>query len=90
MAYNDPYSEWVYLCVYETWTAAFSWPLHHAWPASHPLRPPPAGGTCPPALGRVADTAPARWTSEPSAPPSAGAPETVTARQSQKQNIRVH
>lgn len=67
--------QYVSVCVSETWPAACAWPPHPAWPASHPLRPPPAGGTCPPAPGRAAGTAPVHWTSEPPAPPSADAPE---------------
>lgn len=58
-----------------TWPAACAWPPRPAWPASRPLRPPPGGGTCPPARGHAAGTAPAHWTSEPPAPPSADAPK---------------
>lgn len=74
-----PCSTCVCVCgrVFETWPAASAWPPHRAWPASHPLRPPPAGGTCPPALWRAAGTAPVHWTSGPPAPPSADAPEWV-------------
>lgn len=63
------------MCISDTWPAAFAWPPHPAWPAFPPLRPLAADGTCPQAPGRAAGTAPARWTSEPPAPPSAAAPE---------------
>lgn len=65
-------------CVSETWPAACAWPPHPAWPASRPLRPPPAGGTCPPARGRAAGTASVHWTSGPPDPPSADAPDGVS------------
>lgn len=58
-----------------TWSVVCAWSPHPAWPVSRPLVHPPGGGTCPPARGRAAGTAPAQWTSELPAPPSPVAPE---------------